>query len=264
MKKIFVLCLAVLMLLSVGSCAKKEQTLYDVLSEAQNNVKALDEVDMDIVMDMSIDVMGMTMAMPVKMSMQAKGLTSGNPVSYIDMTMSMMGMDINMETYTEGEYVYIKTMGQGIKQKIEEADTGYANAELYEGLLQEIPQEVLETSAVVTENKDGSKKIDVEFTPETFAEVYESLVKEMSESTAEGSVIKSCDISDCKASVTISTEGYLVAYDLSFTMAMVVEAEGQEIAMEMTADMKCEINDPGKAVTVKTIEGYKDFPEATE
>ncbi len=263
-KRILALVVAVLMLVSVFAMAscKAEPTNYELVSDALTNVKALDEADMEINIGMKMSVMGMTMEMPVKMSMQAKGLTTDDPVAYIAMTMSTMGMSVDMEMYTEDGYVYAKVMGETMKQKVEEADMGYADSEMYKGILQDIPEDILNTSAAVVENNDGSKTFTIEFDAETFSELYADLIKDMSESNAEGATIKSCTVDNCKVEITVSKDGYIKVYDIAFDMEMTISEAGMDMAMGMQLDMSCEFKNPGKPVTVKTIEGYKDFPEA--
>ncbi len=260
-KRIFIFALALLMLVSLAACGKKQPTTYELVSDALKNIKALDESDMDIDMDISVTVMGATVDTPVKMSVQSKGLTKGDPIAYVNMKMTVMGTDILMEMYTEDGYVYTSTMGQNFKTKAEEADMGYADSDMYEGVLQEIPREILETSAAVTENEDGSKTIEVEFTPEQFQKVYADLVGDMSESMSESMEIKSLNISECKVSLTVDKDGYISVYDVAFVLDMTVMVQGISTTAQMDLEMRCQYNDPGKPVTVKTIEGYKNFPE---
>ncbi len=256
MKKITTLLIALLLVtvsvLSFASCnALKTE---EVINNGIENTSKLTEFEakMDMVIDMKMT--GMTMNMPMSVSMKVKDADKENPIAWALMSMEVMGQKIESESYMDDEYVYVVTDGEGYKTSIEDADGEYDYSKELNENFQKLPEDLLK-DIELTKGEDGSYKVTVNIPNETFKELYGDLLDEVSEASL-GEVFDGLTISDCVVTVTVKDD-YATNYDLSFKMTM--EVEGMEVTADVTADY--EIVNPGSSVTITPPQGYENFEE---
>lgn len=100
---------------------KKEETLEDVLQAVKDNTKDMKSATIKLLMDMTMQAEGNEIVMKLDMKMQT---TKEPAAAYMKGTMSYLGMDMDMESYSveeDGKMVsYTGTMGSW--SKTEEAE----------------------------------------------------------------------------------------------------------------------------------------------
>jgi hypothetical protein len=259
-KRVFALCLSVILILSALMLTSCERvTAYALVSGAMKKTQALDSMDADVTMKMSVDVMGISTEVPMTFHVKAAGLKTDKPIMAADMTMSMMGFDMTTNLYSEGEYFYVTSMGENMKMKIGELTEDYDVMGDIADTVKELPEDLLKDVEAVN-NDDGTKTVSVTIPDDAFASIYKELLESTGESAAGGSEITDVAVSNAKADITVSKEGYIAVYKLAFDMSMTVDGEQATSKMDMTVNYK----NPGTAVTVTAPEGYQDFEELTE
>ena len=258
MKKITSLLLVILsfiMVLSLASCNKK--TTEEIINGAIEKTSALTEYEakMNITIDMAMQ--GMTMSIPMNVVTKVKDADKENPIISATTTTSMLGQSMSVESYMDGEYVYISEDGEGYKMSLEDAMGEYDYASDIDDMLKKMPEDLIK-DIELTEGDDGSYKLTVSIPNETFEEIFGDFVDDMNEASA-GEIIEELEISDCKVVITVKND-YVSNYDISFKMAMSVG--GVETNSTVTANM--EFVNPGEAVTVTPPEGYQDFEDFSD
>ena len=256
MKRISTLLIALLLVvasvLSIASCSALKTE--EVINNAIENTSKLTEFEakMDMVIDMKMT--GMTMNIPMSVSMKVKDADKENPITYALMSMEMMGQKVESESYMDDEFVYVSSDGEGYKVSIEDAEGEYDYSDELKDSITKLPEDLLKDIKLV-KGKDGSYKVTVNIPNETFKELYDELLDEVSEASL-GETLDELDISDCVVAITVKDD-YVVNYDMSFKMSM--EVEGMAATADVTADY--EIINPGKSVTITPPEGYESFEE---
>ena len=64
---------------------------------------------------MKMEMTGATFEMPMSYNIKASGIKTQNPVFNADTTVSMLGMEMNLDVYSDGEYYYVSMMNQKVK-----------------------------------------------------------------------------------------------------------------------------------------------------
>ena len=97
MKKIIALVLSVLLvasMLAFTSCGK-EPTAYELISAAAEKSSALKDIELEQTVNMKMDMMGMSMDVPIKMTMKGKNIDSDDAIYYSLVNTTMMGMSVD-------------------------------------------------------------------------------------------------------------------------------------------------------------------------
>ena len=258
MKKITSLLLSVALVLCTLLCAgcQKELTINEII----DNTSALDAVESVIKTEVSMSAEGFSITIPVTVDMKAKGLTGESPVVYAKTTMSMLGQSMETETYSEGEYIYVKSEDIG-GYKMNAADLGdeYDTTSDFSATLQNLPEDLLENTEI-TKNEDGTRTITLSIPDEKFAELFSDIAKSISESLSGEQEGEDADLALANAVVTVTVaDKYVKKYEISFTME--IDFMGMQMSAEATSSV--EIVKTGDDVTVTPIEGYEDFEDFT-
>lgn len=263
MKKITALALVLVMLVSLfalTSCEEKKATAYTLVTDAVAKMETLDSFEADMDIKMGIDMMGVSMDVPMQYNVKAAGLKGDNPVSLSTVSMSMMGMTIKTEAYTEGEWCYITAFGEGMKMKVGEGTEEYDGFSNVQSVMKALPEDIL-SDVEITENSDGTKTVSVAVSDEKFAEIYKSFVDEMSSSATDGENVSDISVTNAKVSITVDKNGYVSVYSINFDMNMKLDEDGMSVEMKASVDMTVTYKNPGTAVTVTPPAGYQDFEE---
>jgi lipoprotein len=263
MKKFTAIALVLVMLVSLfalTSCEEKKLTAYSLVSDAVAKMETLDSFEADMEIKMGVETMGVSMDVPMQYNVKAAGLKGDNPVTFSTVSMTMMGMTMKTEAYTEGEWCYITAFGQNMKMKAGENTEEYDGYADIESVIKELPEDIL-SDVEITENSDGTKTVSVAVSDEKFAEIYKSFVDEMSASAAEGEEVSEVSVTNAKVTVTVDKNGYISVYGISFDMNLKAESEGMSLEMKASVDMNIAFKNPGTAVTITPPAGYQDFEE---
>lgn len=247
-----VLALCVL-LMCVSLTACKSETAYSVIGSAVEKTQALDSMAAEMKIEMNMDMDGMTMSVPITADMKATELQSGSPKISSDISMSMLGQDILMSMYQEGDWAYIVVDDMKYKTNISEAESEYDYSDDMNDMLKTLPEELLKEVELV-KNEDGSKTVTVSIPDEMFAEIYEDFLSGLD--TAAGTEGAEIKISDAVVTITVAND-YISVYDMKFNMDM--EIEGIAVSTEVKATIT--YRNVGAEVTVTPPEGYESFEE---
>lgn len=250
-KKMIALMMALCVMCGLFAACDSESTA-DVINEAVKKTQALDSMAGEMKMQTDMAMEGMTLSIPVTAEIKAKGLQGENPISSTKLSMSMLGQDIDLEMYQEGDWAYIAMEDMKYKTNVSAVESEYDYTDDMNSMLQELPADLLKDVKLV-KNEDGSQKVSISISDEQFAELYKDFIEKANAESAAASEIK---ISDATVSITVA-KGYVSVYDMEFTMTMVADE------MNATVDVKATVSyqDPGKEVTITPPAGYQDFEE---
>ncbi|MBQ7319736.1 MAG: hypothetical protein IJW97_06150 [Clostridia bacterium] len=263
--KLLSLTLVLMLLLSAVSlwgCEKELTEPYDLMEAAAAKTEALESIHAEMTTDIKMKITGISTETSTKMDVKAANLHGDNPVASIDMEMSMLGMTVEMQVYTDKDYAYIDMGELGrYKSPVGEATEDYDAMGDMADMLKVIPEELLEGIEAV-ENDQGIKTISLALTAEQFRALFADLVDEMVLSLAgeEDDGTFDLTLSDCYVEATIAPNGYFDSYRLKYGMDLTVAG------MKSTAQVDTYIKyiSPGESVTVTPPEGYESFPEMDE
>lgn len=253
-KRIVALLLALCIVCMCGLLASCSQlTTVVELAQAVERTNNLEDMDATLEVEMSMEIMGIEMNIPITADMKVKGMNSENPISFSTVSMSLLGTNVTVDVYQEGDWAYLSMDGMQYKMNISEAESEYDYTDDMKNMLQTLPEYLLE-GIEFTENEDGSKTISVNISDEEFTELYDELLEDLSATS--GVNPEDLEVSDAVVSITIK-DGYVLEYDMEFTMAMTVEG----VETDTDVAYKLTYNNPGQAVTITPPEGYQDFEE---
>lgn len=256
MKKKIVSMLLIVCLLVVGASLTSCQSANTLLTKAFEKTDALTEYAAEMKMEMSMEIAGEKIDVPVVIDMKVKDAKSENPVLWAEYSATTAGQETTMEMYKEGEWIYLasEALGGGFKISAEESEGEYDFAKDVDEIVAEIPEELLEDAEVV-KNDDGSKSVSVVIPKEKFSEIYGDLLKTVTEMNG-GDEDAKASASDITVKVTVD-DGYISSYDISFKLSMTLF--GQTVESDVTASVT--FKNLGEEVTITPPEGYADFKE---
>ena len=255
-KRIVSVLLAVCLLCICFTFAGCKKTTSEIISEALSKTRQLDCVSAELKMEMSMSAEGMSMDIPITADIQAKGLQGAAPVVATDLAISMFGMDVQMQLYQEGEWVYIVYGDMKYKMPAADATDDMDYTDNLGNMLQDIPEELL-TDVQMVKEENGAMSATISFPEEQFAKIYDAFIGDMN--TQIGVDIGEFAVRDAQVKITIA-DGYVSAYEMSFTMVMTVE--GVETATDVKAGVT--YKNVGEDVTVTPPEGYQDFQQISQ
>lgn len=269
MKKLLVVLMCVAMLFAFAACGEQavnnatptpvvtptplpEPTAFELMSAAYNNAGALDDIDAEMIMNMTIAAQGVTIELPVTAKIKVDGAKTDKPVSYVEAKATMMGVETTNVIYIEDGWAYICADGVGYKTNAKEVIDDNDYSKQLKDVVTLIPEKHL-TNANVVKNADGSKTVTVEFDKDSFLEFAKDSVLSTSDVESIES-IKSLD--NIKITFTVDNNSFK-EYKMSFDM--VVDADGVETTAK--TDVTVKYNDTTNGVTITPPEGYKNFED---
>ncbi|MBQ7011512.1 MAG: hypothetical protein IJN63_07370 [Clostridia bacterium] len=262
MKKVITIALAIAIAISCfgfASCGK-QLTPYETVEAALAKNAELDCLEANQTIKMKMDMMGMSIEMPITGVMKATGIKSGNPVMYSKASTSMMGTTVDTEAYIEGDYIYLTTMGESYKAKASSLASDYDVLKDINSMLQLPPESVFEGVEPV-KNEDGTTTYSFTMSEEDYLATYRPFFDSMSESLGVSGDESGLKIGNVAISLSIDKNGFVCGYDMSFNMEVSVTEMGTQ--MDIKCDVVCELDfvNIGGNVTITPPEGYKDFEE---
>ena len=261
MKKITAIILAAVMLLSalsLASCTKEEITAKLIYDKMNANLLALDafEAKMSIEMDMGVAGQDVTVKTSMDYDIKADGIGTDAPVAYADIKIDMLGQTVRATSYTEGDYIYITSEGEGMKlPKNSELAADYDATTAINAYEIDIPDEMLEASAFTTD-EEGNYVLSFAIGGDR-RDILDDLIK---------NIMSGMDASLSDYELEIGDVKYVLVADKDFApksmkmdITMNVTAQGMEMSIDCSAS--CEYLAFGDSVTVTPPEGYQDFEE---
>lgn len=230
-----------------------EKSVAVIIKEALKKNENLDSMSAVMKMEMNMEAEDMTMSIPITAKIKAKNLKSDNMISFVEMTMSMLGQEIVMEMYQEGQWAYVVMGDIKYKSNLKDMQGGTDYANNAKDMLKEIPEDLLKDVELV-KAEDGSQTATISFSGETFSEIYNELIKDVISET--GTEMGEIKISDAVVTITIDDD-FVTVYDVAFTMDMTVEG----VSTTTKAKVTLTYENPGQDVTITPPEGYQDFEE---
>lgn len=263
MKKRMAFALALLMAFSLvlfTSC--ENATAYSLVADAVAKNEALDSFDADVDIEMSVEVSGITVDVPMGYQIKASGLAGDNPVTSTTMSVTAMGMTMETNAYIEGEWCYVTMLGENMKMKVGESAEQYDGYSSIESVFKPLSEELL-ADVEITENGDGTRSVSVAIPDEEFETLYQDFVNDMSASAGQEGAVSDLSVTNGKVDITVDGNGYVSVYKVSFEMNLKVESSGVSMDAKAPVEMAITFHNPGTAVTVTPPEGYQDFTEVS-
>ena len=271
MKKFISVLLIILMLCSilfVSACSDRDDDDDDnnnnnpstlnaqkLVEDAITKINNLDSYYAIMTQDIHLSMQGVSMDMPVTVSIKVQDATTANPKMYAIQDMQMLGQNITTELYIDGDYIYLDS--NGYQAKISKDEIGDTDQLSYDKTLEELllvlPDDVM-NDIIVKINESGNRYVEVDFDSAKFLEFYESNIEDISSSI--NASIDDLQISDSKVKIVLDKSGYVKEYVLTYKMS--ISTQGQTANADV--NLKIEFIDPGKSVTVTPMEGYQNFP----
>ena len=247
MKKIISMILVVLMLCTSFILASCNTT--DPEKEIEDSIEKINDLeayDATMVMSITMKMNGQSYTMPATIDIKAS-----DDEMYAFYEMNIIGEKMEMEIYSDYEYIYVLSDGQGVKTPFKENSEYNYNASI-DNVLKPLPEDVLENGEI-DEDDDGNKVFTVEIDSETFMELYNESVESMGDDYAAS--VEDLNLSDAIVTIAINDDGYVAYYNMEYTMTLSVYGEDVEadVVMEIT------FNDPGEAVEIEPMDGYQNF-----
>ena len=259
-RSIFAVILVLSMLFTLAACGEEPKSeAYELVNAAMLKTQALDSMDAKMIMNMSIEVDGVSMDIPIEYDIKAVDMQSGSPKMDMVVKMSMMGMSVNADCYVEDGYYYMSIMGQKVKVKAEVGDDYDALGQA-DDLMVDLDAEYLKDVAIVS-GADGKKTVTLTMDVNEFMDEFEDLIDSVGENASSGSSLEDIDISNISIEVTVDKNGYIDTYKVAFDMAMTVDVMDTTSTATASAEISIQYRNPGQSVTVTPPADYKSYPE---
>ncbi len=230
-----------------------DKSVAAVIKDAVKKNEDLDAMSAEMKMQMEMATEGMTMSIPITAKIKAKNLKSDNVISSVNMTTSMLGQEMAMEMYQEGQWAYVVMDDVKYKASLEDMEGEMDYAASAKNMLQEIPEDLLKDVKLV-KAEDGSQTATVNFPGEKFSEVYSEIVGDVLAET--GTEIGETKISNAVVTITVAN-GFVTVYDVAFSVDMTVAGVSSTTKAKVTVTYE----NLGQDVTVTPPEGYGEFEE---
>ncbi|MCI8403075.1 MAG: hypothetical protein HFI38_13465 [Lachnospiraceae bacterium] len=247
-KRGLALVLALVLMLGLTACGGKKQTPQDVYNEALAKLREMSSLDGN--MEMTMSMTDGTEALEISMESEIKIQDLNKESMLMDMKMSigMMGISMDLQTYYVDGYFLMDMMGQKVKYKMP----------LEEAVAQASVLQEMDTSAmgeINMEEKDGIRTL-----------TYQVDVSKMSENMSSEEylgILENLGLGDMagddmtydliEGSMTVDKNGNILTNQAHMTGT--TDLEGTKLSFEM--EMTITYNNPGQAVTVEA-------PDASE
>ena len=256
MKKLTTILVALLLVatcaFSLASCQALDTV--EVINGAIEKTANLTEYEAKMNMNVEMTMTGMTMSVPVTVDLKVKDADKENPTVWLKMATEVLGQKMDVEAYIEGDYAYVVTDGEGYKMNAVDIEDEYDYEDDLKEIIKKLPADLIK-DIELNKSEDGSYKVTLNLTEETFKALYNEMIEEMNE-LALSEVDGEAAIGNGSVSVTVK-DGYVTNYDLSYQMSM----EVYSITADATVTASVEFVNPGKTVTITPPECYESFEE---
>ncbi len=229
----------------------------EIYNTAMNSFSEVEYVDMSTSTDMTMSMPSAGVDMEVTMDMEIKGDYSDkeNIKFQADTKMSMMGMDIEMDTFYVDGYQYMEMMGQ--KMKVATPIDEYMstiNAQHHIILAEEMKEFSMEE---VDDNYVFTYVANEEKLQEMVSDVMDTMGTGM---TAEDMGEVDITVNSMSGSATITAEGEILAQTIDMDIDMTVEGETVGLVMTMESTINS-INQPLE-ITIPNTDDYVEVDDS--
>ncbi len=254
MKKITSLLLALTMIFSLvmlSSCFMEKETPESLVNGALEKMDKHSAIETNTLMELEMDIMGMSMSIPMDINSKVIDPKSDNPTSLTNLTMSVFGMEVVTETYTEDGWSYVVADGESYKTNNAELEDSLGMGDLASSS-EKLDAELFEGVEII-ENEDGTKSVELTVPDDVFAELFADAFASVTESLGASADAK---ITNVNLKYTVK-DGEIAQMKMSFDIEMTMEG----IAVTATADCTIDYVAFDDDVKITPPEGYLDFPE---
>ena len=261
MKKLTAIILAAIMLLSavsLASCKKEEVTAKLIYGKMTANLLSYDayEANMAVNMDMGVAGQDVSIKTTMEYNIKADDMKSDSPIGYADIKMDMLGQTVEVTSYTEGDYVYITSMGEGMKlPKDSVLAADYNTSETINAYEIDVPAEILESTEYTTD-EEGNYVLSFTFTKDNvdiLQELIDNILAGMEQSLSDFDF----ELGDVKY-VLVADKDY-APKSMKMDMTMTISSQG--VTMSVLCSVNCEYVAFGDAVIITPPEGYQNYEE---
>ena len=262
MKKLTAIILSVIMLLSavsLVSCSKDEISAKLVYENAKEKLLSREAYEANIVMDMELGTAGQDISVKSSMeyNIKADGIGSDSPVSYADIEMKILGQSVDVISYTEGEFVYVDTMGVKMKMlKDSELGSGYNFETTVNDFEIDVPASILET-AKATADKEGNYVLSFTFNGTEHADILKNFTDNVVSGIDSSIENYTASVGKVKYELVISEDYTLKGIKLEAAMELISGG----VSMTIDVAVESEYVAFNEDVTVTPPEGYLDYEE---
>ncbi|MEE0776854.1 MAG: DUF6612 family protein [Bacillota bacterium] len=255
LKKILCTMIAIAMLFSFAACGeeKTSQDPMDIYLAAAEKNENLNDQDLTMVMDYTMDLDGQSIDVSSDIDAKIKDYNKDTMQMEMFMNMEMAGSTIAMNMYYVDGYYYMDTMGQKMKysmdiQTMVEQLEGQLGVETFE-------KEMIQSIEASEDGKTLTMVIDGKAMSKFMEQALASTLNTGSES---GDIT----IDDIDCVLTLDDDGYIASQvmDFKMSMAMALDAEGTNSEVAMTIHLEAQYNNIGKEVTIE----LPDFSDYTD
>lgn len=239
----------------------EQVTAYSLTSRAVEKTRSLDSFDAKLDVNISSNVAGVDIAVPLGTKVKAAGLKGDNAVYYT-------GTDAG-ESFYEGDWCYTVSAGIGTKKQVEGGGGVCEAVETINSIQQVLPAMLL-VDVTITDDADGLKTVSVPIPDDKFEEIFNEFISNMSVETVNDALEGAAEITSFRGynavvRITVSQNGYVKSYAINFDLDVTANVTFLFIKTTTTftsnVDAVLTYNDPGTPVTITFPAGYKDFPE---
>ena len=245
----------------------EQVTAYSLSSRAVEKTRSLDSFDAMLEVNISSNIAGVDVAVPLGTKVKAAGLKGTAPVYYSGTGETVFGSA--SESFYEGEWCYTVTAGVGSKQKVEGGGAVCEGVATINSIQQVLPAMLL-VDVTIGSDENGLKTVSVPIPDDKFEEIFSEFVNEMTVDAVNGALEGAAEITSYRGynavvRITVSENGYVKSYainfDLDVTANVTVFILKTTTTFTSNVDAVLTYTDPGMPVTITFPEGYKDFPE---
>lgn len=228
----------------------KPLTTAEIIENAVNETVEIKAAEVKLDLDVSVGMQGVTIAVPVDAVLKA-----ADGEASFDMELSFMGETMEINVYTDGEWLYILEGGNGSKmlipyQYLDNLDEADIPFDSLDDAMSQIPEGTFD--GVEVEENDGETELSITFTKKDYPEIYDGIAYGMAQT---GYAIDADDVSDINVAVVISEDGYFKALSVEFSVDAVIEGQNAKIDVKLAV----EATKVGKGVSVTPIPGCENF-----
>jgi len=251
LKKIAAIILCVVFIsISFTGCGNAANTV----NKAIENTKKLDSMLMQMDLEVTEEMKGNKVTIPLTAYISANDQNSKKPLSYTTVVMSMMGKEIKMSVYQEGEDGYVVIDDMKYKAKISDDNSSYDYKDDVNDIVKAIPKEFFK-GVKSQKAEDGSVRVELSVNNDKFSEIYSEFIEEIMENTG---VSDDSDTRLTNAKITVNVKDkYVLSYGLQFDLGVTVNGTSANVKVNTCVTY----SNHNEKIQITPPEDYKNFVE---
>lgn len=264
MKRISAILLCVLILTaSLGALTSclKEETAYDLISEAMSKTEKEDAFSGKIKIDMSGHIASQEFKSEINYDIDAIGIQSDNPTMKIKMVVSVLNEKVEMDMYLKDKFIYAESQGQQFKVhllKSEEYKEMLEDANMFQALSSDFPQDDFPNYYPIQKNDDGSKYVTMSLNETMFNAMFGDILSSVNATLSED--MTATIMFPINTEIKVDKQGYLSEIKMQYSFSILFSGVYSTFNVNMTISY----DKFGKSVEVLPLAGYENFAELDE